>query len=184
MKFRNAILILLITLWSGFLTGCVSSTIPNQDPSASYISLEEMQATVAYPEKWKLLNDEYFQVKAVGLAPNGNPSFLEYRGLHRDQSTEPNPDLYAEGWYEAIKSSYPEWKYISKGRIQGTNYPVFHFEGTFRVAADTFRKMGKLYILKNRIHAIYYTSLDNEFEEARSMFLNLDELQEFEEPSE
>ena len=173
--------IAIIAIYSLFFPSCSSTPVPDPSPALESVDLPEMGARIFYPEKWTLLKDEFFQVKAVGLAPNGLPATVEYRGLIKGKEQDQNPDLYAEGWYEAIRSSYPEWKYIHRTKESTDDFLIYLFEGTYRVASDTYRKTGRLIFYKNRIHTLYYTTLDIHFDQAASMFDYLNSRQIFNE---
>ena len=126
------------------------------------------------PGNWKETKDHYFHFKAVGFAPNGLPASIKYRGLDFKTLDEKGKDLYATGWYEAIAKNYPEWQYESRKKIENDSEGSYEFEGTYKVATDTYRRIGKLRFRGKHIHAIYYMALDQDFESARSLFKTMD----------
>ena len=126
------------------------------------------------PGNWNETKDHYFHFKAVGFAPNGLPASLEYRGLDFKTLDDKGKDLYATGWYEAISKNYPEWKYDSRNKIENDPEGSYEFEGTYKVATDTYRRIGKLRFRGKHIHAIYYMALDQDFDSARQLFNKMD----------
>ncbi len=172
--FLRTLFLPLLLLLSLAGTGC-SGGSPRLSRSFVSERLEAHGIVLYYPSSWFVSQDDYFNFKATGFAPNRLPAFLEYRGLQHEIKDEENRDLYARGWYEAIQKNYPDWKYDLKEKVTDEGGPAYTFEGTYRVATDTFRKIGKLRFRANRIHAIYYTGSDVEFPEVRQLFQRMDE---------
>ncbi len=169
-----------ILLISTSLIGCFSTQTAS-DISIEEMSIDEFNVTLYYPEDWRVGSDSYFQFKAFGFAPNDRPANIEYRGLASGKKDLEGQNKYAEGWYEAIPLNYPEWKYISRSKHEEGNAVVYEFEGTYRVATDTFRKIGKLRFVGDFTHAIYYTTLDENFDLTREFFNDIDNSHNFRE---
>ncbi len=142
-------------------------------------SLEESAIDLYYPEEWNVVNDSYFQFKAVGFAPNQFPASIEYRGLTNEIKDDKGRDLYAEGWYEAIEKNFPEWKWIGRKKIGIGDGAVYELEGTYRVGSDTYRKIGRLRFHAQRIHAIYYTGIDIDFQKVMDFFNMIDSYHQY-----
>lgn len=161
------------------VSGCFTSPNAGSD-SLDSIALDEFGAVIRYPENWRVGSDNYFQFKAYGFAPNDRPASIEYRGLNNEIQDE-KKELYARGWYEAINQNYPQWTYIRKDSSELENRTIYEFEGTYRIATDTYRKIGRLHFVGKRVHAVYYTTLDHEFDRVREYFIQIDEAHEFSE---
>jgi hypothetical protein len=137
--------------------------------------LDTFGISLAYPDGWYVTQDRYFHFKAYGFTPNNLPASIEYRGLDDQKPMDAlQKEQYATGWYEAIAKSYPEWKYDLKRKLVDDPEGGFEFEGSYKVATDVHRKIGKLRFRGGKVHAIYYTTHDLEFEKARPLFMNMD----------
>ncbi len=145
-----------------FLTAsCFSRQTPKTGISLKPASDTAMGVRLQVPDDWKIHSGKFFQIIAVGLAANDYPAWIEYRGLETTPLPDQNSkDLYAQGWFEAITKNYPEWKSDAPVKIQVGEETVYEILGTYRVAGDTYRKLGRLRIHSSRIHAIYYTTYD------------------------
>ena len=174
---RPLALILFLTLPASFLVlvGCSAgegSLITNELNSSE---TADMGVELSYPQNWQVIADDFFQFKAVGFAPNRLPAYIEYRGLeNREFKDDTQMDNHAEGWYRAQPLNYPNWKYESRDKIKTGKGVLYTFEGTYKVGPDTFRKLGRLRFVHNKIHAYYYTAWDRDFHLVRELFSSMD----------
>jgi len=177
---RIALFFALPVLLLPLVTGCMSSTMKGYRLPLTKETLDDYGITFHIPGGWFLTQDTYFHLKAFGFAPNNLPASLEYRGLDNKRVMDAhNKEQYANGWYQAISSNYPDWKFDFKRKIVGDPEGSFEFEGTYRVATDVYRRIGKLRFRGRRVHAIYYTGLDQNFEKARDFFEKMDKSIEY-----
>ncbi|MDH5654912.1 MAG: hypothetical protein OEZ34_03320 [Spirochaetia bacterium] len=172
--FKTPFLISIISLIV-FASGCRNNQITQKNPKLLKYPVPENNIIFYAPVNWQESKDHYFHFKIVGFAPNGLPASIEYRGLDFKTLDESGKNLYATGWYEAIAKNYPEWKYEYKKKSEDDPEGTYEFEGTYTVATDTYRRIGKLRFRKKQIHAIYYTAIDREFDPVRIFFNNIDE---------
>lgn len=173
----KALLLIILTL-----SFSCSSTQGRVDVDLTSVVLEKHGITIYYPDDWYSFDDKYFHFKAIGIAPNHLPAFIEYKSTLA-KGVE-NMDLYAAAWYLAQQENYPEWQYTSQDKKVDEGEILYMFEGTYRVGPDVFRKIGKLRFIKGRIHAIYYTGLDIEFLHVRDLFDEMDSRLEYHDPVE
>jgi len=154
-------------------SGCVSQDRKKKNEFRR-IYLPENEIAFYIPNSWTVNQDHYFHFKSVGFAPNHLPASLEYRGLNFQAQNQKSKDLYAKGWYDAIAENYPEWKYEYKRKIENDPEGSFEFEGTYRVATDTYKRIGKLRFRNKQVHAVYFTGIDTDFDKVKKLFEQMD----------
>lgn len=140
--------------------------------------LPEYGVGLFVPASWNLRRGDFFQVNALGPAPNGLTASMDYRGVEKVKKDQASRVLYAAGWYEAVSRNYPGWKYDSRS-VSPTDPETFEFEGTFREGAVIYRKIGRLRFRGNMVHTFYYTAPDQDFDEVRKFFEEMDALHRY-----
>lgn len=99
---------------------------------------------------------------------------LEYRGLDTEPRDQRSRDLYASGWYDAMRLNYPGWKYANRDKDADSR--SFTFEGSYIEGTVRYIKIGQLRFRDRRIHAIYYTAPEEEMDQYREVFQTIDGL--------
>lgn len=160
-----------------------SSSFEREIPEFQIIELGTYGIILELPDGWSLKFDQnqFFQFQAITSYEGAPIAFIEYRGLITDPKGIEDRDLYAVGWYKAAERNFPDWQYSSKEKLaeDGT---LYSFEGTFKDGEITYRKIGKLSFSGKRIHAIYYTTREDLFDEFESEFETIDESIRFLDP--
>ncbi|GIX42335.1 MAG: hypothetical protein KatS3mg129_2068 [Leptospiraceae bacterium] len=164
-----------------FLISCNSYQIIQNNPIIeSYIYLTDQKIQFTLPSNWLFYysSKKYFQF----VAKNPNNLYgpiLEYRGLNNTTQTQKERDLYAEGWYKAIELNFPEWEYKEKGykefNYNNNKIYTYHFIGTFLDGKVKMKKLGYLRFYKDKVHAIYYTTRDDNFNQFFELFKEIDQ---------
>jgi len=104
---------------------------------------------------------------------------MDYRGLSHSLHDDESKNRYAVGWYGAMSKNYPNWKYEYQRRNPEDPEGTFEFEGTYREGATIFRKIGRLRFRGKRLHAIYYTAPDEDFDIVRNLFERMDSMHRY-----
>lgn len=162
------------------ILNCSSSNIITQKlPMENVIFLTDQSVQFSIPSNWVIYfsSRKFFQF--VAKYPNiiYGP-LIEYRGLNNTTKNKGERELYAEGWYKAIELNFPKWEYIEKNyeEVDYKNNKIFTYQflGTFYDGNVKIKKIGYLRFFNDRIHAIYYTTKDEYFEENYKIFKQID----------
>lgn len=155
------------------LPGC--STPPEkQEIIYSKQDLPKYGAKLVIPGNWSIRRGDNFQFTATGSTENNRSVSMQYRGLQRIKKDEKSQAQYADGWYLAVQRNYQGWKFISKHKITTEIPGSFAFEGTYQEGGVTYRVIGKLRFRGNRLHSLFYTAPDEDFELIRPLINALD----------
>jgi hypothetical protein len=144
------------------------------------IILTDQKIQFLLPPNWQFYfsSKKYFHLVAKEDSdPYG--FMIEYRGLINTTKNQKERELYAEGWYKAIKLNYPQWEYIEKTyeEIKYNDSKIYNYQflGTFFDGKVKMKKLGFLRFYKDRIHAIYYTSKETNFHQFSSLIKEIDQ---------
>ncbi len=147
-------------------------------------NLPEFGVIIFFPSDWETKQGNFFHFTAKGPAPNHLTGQVEYRGLKKAIPDDAGKQRYATGWYEINFRNYPGWKFDRREQDTSDSEGTFRFEGTYREGATIYRKIGILRFRGVRLHAIYYTAPDQDFELARTMFQTMDQMHRYYDPDE
>lgn len=146
----------------------------------SQIILSDQNIQFILPSNWLFYysSKKYFQF--VAKDPNSiYGPFLEYRGLNNTTQTKKERELYAEGWYKAIQLNFPKWEYIDKEytEFDYNNNKIYSYKllGTFLDGNVKMKKLGYLRFYKDKIHAIYYTTREDNFNAVEKILQEIDQ---------
>lgn len=174
---RNYIIFVILIFYSF----CKTSTIilPSILENSSNITMVDHKIQFNIPSNWYSYysSKRYFHFVAKLKNSIYGPR-LEYRGLNNTTKTKEERDLYSSGWYQANEINFPNWKLLEKG-YQEINYKntiiySYSFLGEFIDNNIKIIKIGYLRFIKDKIHAIYYTSEEKTFNENYSLFMEID----------
>ncbi|MBX7058430.1 MAG: hypothetical protein K1X75_10235 [Leptospirales bacterium] len=173
---RRSLSVLLPIALLLLLTGC-PGRIRVAEGDLRRVELREHGVEVVFPADWTREEGEFFHLSA--FSPDEAGVRFEYRGLQQRPRDKDGKRRYALGWYQAIALSYHGWKYISQGVDQSDSEGSFRFEGLYLADGRRLRKMGVLRFRGNRVHALYYTAPEDEFERYRPLFDIMDRLHRY-----
>ncbi|MCB1168193.1 MAG: hypothetical protein KDK25_12190 [Leptospiraceae bacterium] len=165
----------LLFLAIAFMPGCQSITVYDGKANLRSVALTDYGIVFEIPGAWdiSLSRDRYFQFVAVYREDSRPLAVLEYRGLDTEPRDKRSRDLYATGWYDAMRLNYPGWKYRDRSKDEASE--AFTFEGSYLEGTTRYIKIGKLRFKDRRIHAIYYTAPEEEMDHLRDIFEAIDE---------
>jgi hypothetical protein len=154
---------------------CSSKKTRLENISYKEVELAEYGARLFLPGKWIREDSQNFHLVVKGFGPTGLEARIEYKGLEKSKEKDATDRaLYANAWYDVIAQNYRDWNYVSKQKSSLDPEGRFDLEGTYRDGATIYRKLGILRFRKNRIHAIYYTAPDQNFDPVRALFAEID----------
>ncbi len=149
------------------------------------ITLVDHRIQFVIPPTWNTYfsSKRYFHFIAISSDSIYGPR-IEYRGLNNTSKTKQERDLYSLGWYQASEINFPKWKYIEKSyeEIPYKNYIIYSYKfiGEFYDGNIKIKKLGFLRFLDKRIHTIYYTDKESDFDANLPLFLKIDQNIEYE----
>lgn len=159
---------------------CKTYTIINNNSTYTQLVLTDQKIQFLIPNDWVIFysSKKFFQLYAKENNSVYGP-MLEYRGLPNSTRSRSERELYASGWYKAINLNYPKWNYEAKNynEIDFQNKKIYSYEfiGTFMDGSTRLKKLGYLRFFEDRIHAIYYTCSEEDFEKCKVIFQKIDE---------
>lgn len=173
----SAICLILILLTAG--SSCRTGSLFSYEESMRSVALTDYGIVFRIPGDWdvSLSRDRYFQFVAVYREDSSPLGLMEYRGLDTEPRDQRSRDLYASGWYDAMRLNYPGWKYVDRNK--DTESRSFTFEGSYLEGTTRYIKIGKLRFRDRRIHAVYYTAPEDEIDRYREIFEAVDRLIEY-----
>ena len=132
---------------------------------------------------------DFFHLESRSVRPPELRALFEYRGLEKIKKDRESKRQYAAGWYRAIALSYEGWRYDLQETDASDPEGTFRFEGTYVDEQSgngpvQLRKIGILRFRGTRLHALYYTAPDAEFERLRPLFEKMDRLHRYFKPVE
>ena len=160
-------------------TGCLFQT-RYENLALTRKDLLDYGVSLSFPVEWSVKRGEFFHLEARSIRPAELRALFEYRGLEKIKKDRESKRQYAAGWYRAIALSYEGWRYISQDQDLSDSEGTFRFEGTYvdeqnGRAPLALRKIGILRFRGTRLHALYYTAPESEFELLRPLFEKMDE---------
>lgn len=163
-------------LFLGAANHCRTGSLFSYGDGLRSVALTDYGIVFRIPGDWdvSLSRDRYFQFVAVYREDSLPLGLLEYRGLDTEPRDQRSRDLYASGWYDAMRLNYPGWKYVDRNKDQESR--SFTFEGSYLEGTTRYIKIGKLRFRDRRIHAIYYTAPEDEIDRYREIFEAVDQL--------
>ncbi|MCB1138314.1 MAG: hypothetical protein KDK23_06130 [Leptospiraceae bacterium] len=174
---RTSTLLIGIALFlaTALISGCQSISVYDGKGNLRSVALTDYGIVFEIPGAWdiSLSRDRYFQFVAVYREDSRPLAVLEYRGLDTEPRDKRSRDLYATGWYDAMRLNYPGWKYQDRSNDDASE--SFTFEGSYLEGTTRYIKIGKLRFKDRRIHAIYYTAPEEEMDHLRDIFEAIDE---------
>lgn len=154
------------------------------DLPLSQKELPDFGASLAFPSEWSIRRGSFFHLESRSVNPPELRALFEYRGLEKIKKDRESKRQYAAGWYRAIALSYEGWRYDLKETDGSDPEGTFRFEGTYvdepgGAEPIQLRKIGILRFRGARLHALYYTAPDSEFERLRPLFERMDRQHRF-----
>jgi hypothetical protein len=160
------------------LGGCFGNTRLDDLPLTRK-DLPDYGVSLSFPVDWSAKRGDFFHLEARSTHPPEIRALFEYRGLEKIKKDRESKRQYAAGWYRAIALSYEGWKYELQETDPNDPEGTFRFEGTYSEdhnasGSTRLRKIGILRFRGTRVHALYYTAPDAEFERVRPLFERMD----------
>ncbi|MFN3605280.1 MAG: hypothetical protein ACK4UJ_11285 [Leptonema sp. (in: bacteria)] len=175
--FLKIIFLIIVLLFFSF---CKSGSLILQNPSGVDVNIVLVDHKIQFqvPSNWKTYYSakRYFHFIAKSEDNIYGPQ-LEYRGLQNTSKTKEERNLYANGWYKAIEINFPKWKFLKKDyeEIPYNEIVIYSYDflGEFFDGNKKIKKLGYLKFIEDRIHAIYYTAEESEFDVNLPSFLKI-----------
>ncbi|MEQ9366189.1 MAG: hypothetical protein RIF32_18255 [Leptospirales bacterium] len=141
--------------------------------------LPDYGVSLSFPAEWSVKRGDFFHLESRSVRPPELRALFEYRGLEKIKKDRESKRQYAAGWYRAIALSYEGWRYDLQETDGSDPEGTFRFEGTYvdehnGSASVQLRKIGILRFRGTRLHALYYTAPESEFERLRPLFEKMD----------
>ncbi|MCR9143918.1 MAG: hypothetical protein NXI24_16850 [bacterium] len=141
--------------------------------------LPDYGVSLSFPAAWSVKRGDFFHLESRSVRPPELRALFEYRGLEKIKKDRESKRQYAAGWYRAIALSYEGWRYELRETDGSDPEGTFRFEGTYvddqsGAGSIQLRKIGILRFRGTRLHALYYTAPESEFEALRPLFEKMD----------
>lgn len=135
--------------------------------------------SLSFPAEWSVKRGDFFHLESRSVRPPELRALFEYRGLEKIKKDRASKRQYAAGWYRAIALSYEGWRYELQETDGSDPEGTFRFEGTYVDEQNgngsiQLRKIGILRFRGTRLHALYYTAPESEFDRLRPLFEKMD----------
>lgn len=161
----------------GSLSACFGTRLDNL--SLTRKDLPDYGVSLSFPEEWSVKRGDFFHLESRSQRPPELRALFEYRGLEKIKKDRESKRQYAAGWYRAIALSYEGWRYDLQETDGSDPEGTFRFEGSYVDEQNgngpiQLRKIGILRFRGARLHALYYTAPDAEFERLRPLFEKMD----------